>query len=136
MKTITVYKKGGEVAMTEDIGLALSLLRNGTYTITIKQQRDGTASQHAQLWAWINATAREEGDAPKDIYRYLCRELLTTMAPVMGDLCEVVGTTADLDRAGMSAFLTTARAIILEKTGISLPQPGDKVFEQFKAKYQ
>lgn len=135
MKTITIEKQDGVTAMSEDVGMAVALLRNGTYTVTIKRQRESTAAQNALLWMWVNAIARETGDKADDIYKWLCHELLPHEVSVMGERVMVDGNPKDLGKAQMSAFLDLVRNWVWQKTGIRLPQPGDRLFEQFKAKY-
>lgn len=135
MKTITIEKQDGATAMSEDVGMAVELLRNGTYTVTIKRQREGTASQNALLWMWVNAIARETGDKADDIYKWLCHELFPHEVSVMGERVMVDGNPKDLGKAQMSAFLDLVRNWVWQKTGIRLPQPGDRLFDQFKAKY-
>ena len=135
MKTITIEKQDGVTAMSEDVGMAVALLRNGTYTVTIKRQRESTASQNALLWMWVNAIARETGDKADDIYKWLCHELLPHEVSVMGERVMVDGNPNDLGKAQMSAFLDLVRNWVWQKTGIRLPQPGDRLFDQFKAKY-
>jgi hypothetical protein len=135
MKTITIEKQDGATAMSEDVGMAVALLRNGTYTVTIKRQRESTASQNALLWMWVNAIARETGDKADDIYKWICHELLPHEVSVMGERVTVDGNPKDLGKAQMSAFLDLVRNWVWQKTGIRLPQPGDRLFDQFKAKY-
>lgn len=135
MKTITIEKQDGVTAMSEDVGMAVALLRNGTYTVTIKRQRESTASQNALLWMWVNAIARETGDKADDIYKWICHELLPHEVSVMGERVMVDGNPKDLGKAQMSAFLDLVRNWVWQATGIRLPQPGDRLFEQFKAKY-
>ena len=135
MKTITIEKQGGATTMSEDIGMAVALLRNGSYTVTIKRQRESTAAQFALLWTWVNAIARQTGDKADDVYKHLCHHLLPHEVSVMGERVTVDGNPKDLGKAQMTAFLDLVRNWTRAKWGISLPQPGDRVFEQFKAKY-
>ena len=135
MKTITIEKQGGVTTMSEDIGMAVALLRNGSYTVTIKRQRESTAAQFALLWTWVNAIASQSGDKPDDVYKFICHHMLPHGVTVMGEAAMVYGSPKELGKAEMTAFLDRVRIWVRERWGINLPQPGDRVFEQFKAKY-
>jgi hypothetical protein len=135
MKTITIEKENGVAAMSEDMGMAVALLRNGSYTVTIKRRRESTAAQNALLWMWVNAIARETGDNPKDVYKWLCHELLPHEVSVMGARVTVDGNPKDLRKEQMTAFLDLVRNWVRQRWGINLPQPEDRIFEQFKMIY-
>lgn len=135
MKTITIDKSGGVTTISEDIGMAVALLPTGMYTVTIKRQRESTAAQFALLWAWMNVIARETGNKADDIYKYICHTILTHEVTVSGEKVTVDGSPKDLNKAQMTAFLDTVRNWAKVRWDIRLPQPGDRVFEQFMAKY-
>ena len=135
MKTITIEKENGVTAMSEDVGMAVSLLRNGTYTLTIKRQRESTAAQNALLWMWVNAIASQSGDKPGDVYKFICYHMLPHGVIVMGESAMVYGSPKDLGKAQMSDFLDSVRKWVKARWGISLPQPEDRFFEQFKMIY-
>lgn len=137
MESIRLIKKDGTVEglNKENFDLALDLLRNGRYVLTIKQERDGTAAQHRLLWMWVNAIARQTGDKPQDTYDYLCHELLPHEVTVMGERVTVDGNPRNLRKEQMTAFLDLVRNWVREKTGIRLPLPEDRAFEQFNQIY-
>ena len=135
MKTITIDKRGGVTTISEDIGMAVALLPTGMYTVTIKRQRESTAAQFALLWAWMNVIARETGNKADDIYKYICHNLLPHEVTVSGERVTVDGSPKDLNKAQMTTFLDTVRNWAKVRWDIRLPQPGDRVFEQFMAKY-
>lgn len=135
MKEIRLEKKDGIARMSEDFGLVVDLLRNGRYTVTIKQDRQASKAQSALLWMWLNAASRETGDAPSDLYKYYCRKLLSKRITVMGHDVEVSETTKDLTREQMTSFLNRLRDDMYYVEGIRLPMPEDRAFEQFREKY-
>ena len=98
-------------------------------------QRESTAAQFALLWTWVNAIASQSGDKPDDVYKFICHHMLPHGVTVMGEAAMVYGSPKELGKAEMTAFLDRVRIWVRERWGINLPQPGDRVFEQFKAKY-
>ena len=114
METITIDKREGLAETSADIGLAIALLKNGRYTITIK---------------------RETGDKPDDIYKWICHELLPHEVTVMGRRVTVDGNPSDLRKEQMTAFLDLVRNYVLRTLGIRLPLPEDRLFEQFAMRY-
>lgn len=135
METITIEKRGGVAETSGDIGLAIALLRNGRYTLTIKGDRNGTSAQQRLLRMWVGAIARETGDKPDDIYKWLCHELLPREVTVMGRRVMVDGNPKDLTREQMTAFLDLVRNYVRQGLGIRLPLPEDRLFEQFERRY-
>jgi hypothetical protein len=135
METITIEKRDGRAETSQDIGLAIGLLRNGTYTLTIKRQRESSAAQIRLLWMWVNAIARETGDKADDIYKWLCHELLPHEVTVMGRRVTVDGNPKDLRKEQMTAFLDLVRSWVRATTGIRLPLPEDRIFDEFSKRY-
>lgn len=135
MKTITITKAGGRAEWSTPPQLVADLLRNGTYDVAITQRREGTKAQARLLWMWVNAIARQTGDKPDDVYKWLCHELLPREVTVMGERVTVDGNPRDLTRQQMTAFLDLVRSWVRTMTGIRLPQPEDRVFEQFAQTY-
>lgn len=138
MQAITIIKKDGTVEglTRENFDLALDLMRNGRYVLTIKREREGTtAAQLRLLWMWVNAIARETGDKPDDIYHYLCHHLLPHEVTVMGERVTVDGNPKDLKKEQMTAFLDTVKAYVRTWLGIRLPDPEDKRFEEFARRF-
>lgn len=135
MKTITITKQGGRAEWSTPPQLVADLLRNGTYDVAITQRREGTKAQARLLWMWVNAIARQTGDKPDDVYKWLCHELLPREVTVMGERVTVDGNPRDLTRQQMTAFLDLVRSWVRTTTGIRLPQPEDRVFEQFAQVY-
>lgn len=135
METITIEKRDGRAETSQDIGLAIGLLHNGTYTLTIKRQRESSAAQIRLLWMWVNAIARETGDKADDIYKWLCHELLPHEVTVMGRRVTVDGNPKDLRKEQMTAFLDLVRSWVRATTGIRLPLPEDRIFDEFSKRY-
>ena len=136
MKTITITKRDGRAECSEDLGLTIDLLRNGTYDVEITQRREGSTKAQARLlWMWLSCVQRETGDQPTTLYKHYCREFLTSQETVYGQQVSVTGTTGELSRKGMAIFLDKVREDVLQRTGIRLPLPGDRMFEQFKTIY-
>ena len=136
METITIDKREGLAETSADIGLAIALLKNGRYTITIKREREGsTNAQLRLLRMWVGAIARETGDKPDDIYKWICHELLPHEVTVMGRRVTVDGNPSDLRKEQMTAFLDLVRNYVLRTLGIRLPLPEDRLFEQFAMRY-
>ena len=135
MKTITITKANGVAETSEDIGLAIDLLRNGKYTITIKGERSNTPAQHRLLRMWCNAIAAETKDRPDDVYKALCHMLLPHEVTVWGTRQPVDGNPKDLTKEQMTAFLDLVRKWVKTALGIRLPEPDDRVWEEFARRY-
>jgi len=135
METITINKVNGEAIPSRDIALAISLLRNGRYTLTIKREREGTAAQNRLLWSWMNAVARETGCDPKNLYKALCVALLPRKVAVMGEMYTVPGDPKELPKEVMSQFLDAVRDYVMRTFGIKLPRPEDRVINEFMERY-
>lgn len=135
MKTITITKQGGRAEWSTPPQLAADLLRNGTYDVTITQRREGTKAQARLLWMWLGCIQQSTGDKSTDLYKFYCGLFLRQRRTVYGMEVEVTGTTGELDKAGMTAFLDNVRADAMERLGIRLPLPEDRMFEQFSKTY-
>lgn len=135
MKTLTITKQGGHADWSMPPELLTDLLRNGTYEVTITQRRGCSKAQIRLLWMWLECIQQATGDRPTDLYKFYCATFLKQRKTVFGNEVELAGTTSELDKAGMSAFLDNVRADAMQRLGIRLPLPEDRVFEQFSKTY-
>lgn len=132
-KVINLTKKGEALEFSQDLGFALSTLRNGSYTITIKKVSEHRSlPQNDLLWLWMTCIADETGQAKDDIYMYYCKKFLRKTITVKEGQPEIIYTTSSrLTMDEMRHFLEEIQADASTELGIALPNPEDRFFEQF-----
>ena len=136
VKTIELIKSKDGVSMAPSMDYALSTLRDGTYTVTIKRKPiKRSIPQNALMWMWFACISQETGMSQQDIHDTYCSMFLSTAKmAVNGRICHVVRGTSQISRDEFNEFLSKVQADAAEM-GITLPSPEDKYFEEFYNEY-
>lgn len=136
-RVINISKIDGVVHMDGHVDDLLSTLRNGEYVLTIKRKAvKRSLSQNALMWLWFSCIEDETEQPKKDIYDHYCKKFLTRPIEWDGRLEFVTGGTSELTTKEFSRFLDEIQADAATELGITLPQPEDRAFEAFFARYK
>lgn len=129
-------KNEGRLTFDVDLPYVFSLLKNGKYTITIKNASEKrSVPQNDLMWMWLTCIERETGTSKDDVYMYYCKKFLMKTIKV-GDREErIYNTSSKLNTEQMSEFLTKIQADAATELGITLPKPEDRFFEAFYAQF-
>lgn len=136
-RVINISKVDGVVHMDGHVDDLLSTLRNGEYVMTIKRKAvKRSLSQNALMWLWYACIEDETGQDRNDIHAHYCYKYLSRPIEWNGQ-CEIVaGGTSNLTTEQMTDFLNKVQADAATEFGITLPQPEDRAFEAFFARYK
>ena len=97
-QTVILRKEQGKLFFDKELPYVFSLLRNGTYTIEIKQaSQKRTVSQNALMWMWFACVERETGTPKQDIHDYYCRQYLRRQVTWKDETVTVIGETKKLN---------------------------------------
>jgi hypothetical protein len=118
----------------------LKSIGSGTYVLKLeKKQSQRTLSQNALMWVWFDAIAKEFTEATDKYYNrdcvkeFFCRKYLPLELP-NGEV--VGGSTSGLTTEQMSEFMEKVQAYAATEWGISLLNPEDKMFDQWRNQYE
>lgn len=132
-----VIKNGEQVTFSKEPASVLSLLKNGTYTVTIsKAKSPRSLDQNALMWMWFDCMSREVGTPIQDVHDYYCSKFLRKQINWNGTNRTVVEGTSKLSKDRMTEFLNNVQADVLTEFGIKLPLPEDKYYEEFCNTYK
>lgn len=135
-QTVILRKEQGRLIFDKELPYVFSLLKNGTYTIEIKQAtQKRTVSQNALMWMWFACIERETGTPKQDVHDYYCRQYLRRNVTWKDETITVVGETKKLNTQQMTDFLNKIQADVLVEFGITLPRPEDRFFADFYSQY-
>lgn len=130
--------KQGEVLYSA--GIWLSSIPNGTWVLKLERKpTQRTLSQNALMWVWMDAIAEEWSEATDRYYsrdvvkEFLCRKYLPLEMP---DGSVVGGSTSGLTTEQMGEFMDKVQAYAATEWGITLLNPEDKMFEQWRNQYE
>ena len=140
-KTIKITKKDGEILHKEyvlnSIENTFMMLANGSYTIVFKKDvMQRTDDQNKLFWLWAKCIENETGQIKEDIHDYYCTMFLRRQMIINGIEKTVIGGTSKLNTAQFANFLKKIQADAAAEFGITLPDPDDLHFEQFKEYYE
>lgn len=128
----TLVKKDGEVSMEKPFDFLCSLLKNGTYTLSIKRKTQRrTQSQNALMWMWFKCMEDSSGTDKQDWHDYYCAKFLTTEKELGGKRFTIIGGTSTLNTVQMSNFMDKVQADAATEWGVTLPLPQDRFYQEF-----
>lgn len=137
MKQLVVTKENGKVNGNVDLAGLFSMLRNGTYTITIKRATEKrTLAQNDLMWLWFTCIERETGTPKEDVYNYYCKKFLQKQIRMADRLVWVNETSSRLNTQQMSDFMNKIQADAATEFGIQLPLPTDRYYDAFCEAYK
>jgi len=135
--SFSITKQGDQVSYSKEPAAVLSLLRNGTYTVTITRAREPRSiDQNSLMWLWFTCIEQETGTMRQDVHDYYCKRFLTKDIEWNGSTEIVVRGTSRLSKEEMKWFLDNVQADALTEFGITLPLPEDRYFEEFYQTYK
>lgn len=136
-RVINISKVDGVVHMDGHVDDLLSTLRNGEYVMTIKRKAvKRSLSQNALMWLWYACIEDETGQDRQDIHDHYCARFLSRPIAWPDGVEIVAGGTSNLTTEQMTDFLNKVQADAATEFGIALPQPEDRAFEAFFARYK
>lgn len=136
-RVINISKVDGVVHMDGHVDDLLSTLRNGEYVMTIKRKTvKRSLSQNALMWLWYACIEDETGQDRQDIHDHYCARFLSRPIAWSDGVEIVAGGTSNLTTEQMTDFLNKVQADAATEFGITLPQPEDRAFEAFFARYK
>lgn len=102
--------------------------------VQIKQTR--STSQNRLYWMWLNCISQETGQDPEDVHEVLKSFYLTGKFIKVGNLGQnVKPSTTKLNTKEFTDYLDKIKLWASEEMGITLLDPNDKLFEDFKFMY-
>lgn len=135
-KIVLMKKVDGRLTFSEELPYTFSLLRNGTYAITITRTKEKrTVSQNALMWMWFTCIERQTGQPKQDVHDYYVSKFLQRTTNIYGKPYRVVGETKNLSTEQMSRFLWQVQADAETELGMKLPTPEDLYFEAFEQEF-
>lgn len=136
-RVISISKVNGVIHMDGNVDDLLSTLRNGEYLLTVKRKTARRSlSQNALMWMWYACIEDETGQDRIDIHDHYCAKFLSRPIAWSDGVEIVAGGTSHLNTEQMTAFLNRIQADAAAEFGITLPQPEDRAFEAFYARYK
>ena len=140
MNSFIFKKDKGEVAnsnqVLEWLQSRLKTLPNGVYKVEVKRNvKQRSISQNSLMWLWFTCIAHETGNDKDDIYSLYTSLFLKKEIEIDGNVFEVIQKTSTLNSAKFADFLNRVQVHALSELGITLPNPKDIYFEEFKDTY-
>ena len=140
-KTINITKEGGAVLyrdyIHETIDNALKTCPNGKYTLSIKKDvKKRTLDQSRWFWLCMVCIEKETGTDRNDAHDFFCTKFLRRKALISGIEVDVIYGTSKLNTIQFRDFMENIQAFTSQELGITLPNPDDLMWEQFKNEYE
>jgi len=96
-----------------------------------------TTDQNSLYWLWITCISNETGNNVNDIHEILCEMFLPTQEKIVLGVSRMERTsTKTLDTVKFKVYLDAIQVYSQTELGITLPNPEDLYFEQFKEYYE
>lgn len=93
--------------------------------------------QNRLYWLWLNCLAKELGYSPDEMHAVFAHKYLgADYEKVCGETILIIPSTRKLDSAQFTAYLDKIKLFAINELGVVLPDPMDKVFEQFYDTYK
>lgn len=95
-----------------------------------------SSSQNSLMWLWLRCIKDETGNDVDTLYEYFCEKYLPwSEKEIFGNGVRIVGGTSQLNTKEFDEFLENIRIEMLHEMNISLPNPDDRGWDEFYAKY-
>jgi len=112
-----------------------SLDLDNVYSIKITQKRGKRSiDQNALYWMWLTCIEQETGNERNDLHEYFKRYILGAKEELIFGK-KVVKSTTILNTAEFTQYLEKIQQFANVELSITLPNPEDLKFEQFKDYY-
>lgn len=129
-------KCGEQVSFSKEPAAVISLLKNGSYTVTISKARTPRSTdQNSLMWMWFTCISSETCTPVQDVHDYYCSKFLRKILRWNNTDRTVVEGTSKLSKERMTTFLNNVQADALSEFGIRLPLPEDRYYEEFRQMY-
>lgn len=93
--------------------------------------------QNRLYWLWLNCLAKELGYSPDEMHAVFAHKYLgADYETVCGETILIIPSTRKLDSAQFTTYLDKIKLFAANELGVVLPDPMDKVFEQFYDTYK
>lgn len=96
-----------------------------------------STDQNRLYWLWLNCLSKELGYSPDEMHAVFAHKYLGAQyEKVCGEQILIIPSTRRLDSAQFTAYLDKIKLFALNELGVVLPDPQDKMFEQFYDTYK
>ena len=147
MKREIVLSKGADGSILigcgswyDVINTWLKSIGTGMWVLKLeKKASQRSISQNKLMWLWFEAIAQEFTEASEEYYsrdavkEYFCRKFRPLRMPD-GEI--VGGSTSNMTTEEMTEFLDKVQAYAATTWGITLMNPEDKMFDQWRNQYE
>lgn len=134
---IKLTKTNGVASTDIPIDYAISQLRNGEYTITIKRKvKPRSISQNALMWLWLACISDASGYDKDELHELYKMKFNGRIVSINGHEVRIAQSTTKLSSADFGRYLDNVQRHAATMWGIRLPNPEDQYFEVFRAQWE
>lgn len=133
---VTLKKESDKSIAVESIN-KLNLSKYG-FTVKIEREKKRRSMRQNDLyWMWLNCIQHETGNGKDFLHDYFREKHLPVKeVEVFGSLMKLLTSTTSLSTVQFKDYLDYIQQFASAELGITLPNPDDLYFEQFKEYYK